>query len=43
VVYVLKRPDPFPGVFGFHEIWHMCVLLGSACHFWLVFRYLIVL
>jgi hemolysin III len=40
VIYALKRPDPFPGIFGFHEIWHICVLLGSACHFWLVFRYL---
>jgi hemolysin III len=42
-VYTLKRPDPFPNVFGFHEIWHIFVLLGSACHFWLVFRYLIVM
>ena len=40
VVYSVKKPDPFPAVFGFHEIWHICVLLGSACHFWLVLRYL---
>lgn len=40
VVYAVKKPDPFPGVFGFHEIWHICVLLGSACHFWLVFGHL---
>lgn len=40
VVYALKKPDLFPGIFGFHEIWHMFVLLGSACHFWLAFRYL---
>lgn len=40
VVYSLKKPDPFPDVFGFHEIWHICVLLGSACHVWLVLRYL---
>jgi hemolysin III len=40
LVYSVKKPDPFPGVFGFHEIWHIFVLLGSACHFWLVFRYL---
>ncbi len=40
LVYVFKKPDPFPKVFGFHEIWHICVLLGSACHFWLVFGYL---
>jgi hemolysin III len=40
LVYIFKKPDPFPEVFGFHEIWHFCVLLGSACHFWLVFGYL---
>lgn len=40
VIYALKKPDPFPGIFGFHEIWHIFVLLGSASHFWLAFRYL---
>jgi hemolysin III len=40
LVYIFKKPDPFPKVFGFHEIWHICVLLGSACHFWLIFGYL---
>lgn len=40
VVYAIKRPDPFPGRFGFHEIWHLFVLAGSACHFWLAFRHL---
>jgi hemolysin III len=33
IVYVLKRPNPFPRVFGFHEIWHLFVLGGSAMHF----------
>jgi hemolysin III len=33
VIYGLKRPDPVPGVFGFHEIWHMFVLAGTASHF----------
>jgi hemolysin III len=40
IVYSSKKPNPFPGIFGFHEIWHLFVLLGSACHFWLVFKYL---
>jgi hemolysin III len=26
-------------VFGFHELWHLFVVAGSACHFWAVFRY----
>lgn len=33
VVYALRKPDPFPRVFGFHEIWHLFVLGGSALHF----------
>ncbi len=40
VVYGLKRPDPLPGVFGFHELWHLFVLAGSACHFWAMLRYI---
>jgi hemolysin III len=33
VVYAAKRPDPYPKVFGFHEIWHLFVLAGSGLHF----------
>lgn len=40
LVYATKWPDPFPKVFGFHEIWHCFVILGSASHFWLSFNYL---
>jgi hemolysin III len=42
LVYALKRPNPFPGVFGFHEVFHLCTLLAALCHYvaiWLaVFR-----
>jgi hemolysin III len=33
VIYSNRRPDPFPGRFGHHEIWHLFVMAGSACHF----------
>jgi hemolysin III len=33
VIYSRQRPNPFPGWFGHHEIWHVLVLVGSACHF----------
>ena len=33
IVYALRRPDPFPAVFGFHEIFHLCVVAAAACHF----------
>ena len=40
LVYGLKRPNLVPGVFGFHELWHLFVVAGSACHFWAVLHYL---
>ena len=40
LIYALKRPNPVPGVFGFHELWHLFVLAGSACHFWAMLRYI---
>ncbi len=43
VIYALKQPDPFPGVFGFHEIWHLFVISGGFCHFWVFFKYLILI
>jgi hemolysin III len=30
LVYARKRPDPFPHVFGFHEVFHLFVIAGSA-------------
>ena len=29
IIYALKRPNPFPRVFGFHEIFHLFVIAGS--------------
>ncbi len=40
IVYVAKRPDFYPGVFGFHEIWHIFVILGCLSHFILVAAYI---
>jgi len=36
VVYMVKKPDWIPDVFGFHEVWHLFVVLGCLCHFILV-------
>jgi hemolysin III len=36
VVYARRWPDPFPRVFGFHEIFHAFVVAGSAVHFALI-------
>ena len=37
VVYGLKRPNPWPAHFGFHEIFHACTLLAFLCHWTAVF------
>ena len=33
VVYGFKRPDPWPRVFGFHEIFHACTVAAFIAHF----------
>jgi hemolysin III len=40
LIYALKRPDPVPDIFGFHEIFHIFVMLGTMAHFWTVYKYL---
>jgi hemolysin III len=33
VVYALRRPDPVPAVFGYHELFHALVVAGVVCHY----------
>lgn len=30
IIYALRRPNPFPRIFGFHEIFHLFVIAGSV-------------
>jgi hemolysin III len=32
IVYGLKRPDPWPRTFGYHEVFHLCTVVAAACH-----------
>jgi hemolysin III len=32
-VFSFQRPNPWPQVFGFHEIFHACVVLAATAHF----------
>jgi hemolysin III len=32
VVYGIKKPNPFPGHFGFHEIFHALTVIAFICH-----------
>lgn len=33
LAYARKRPNPVPGWFGFHEIFHACTVLAFTCHY----------
>ncbi len=33
VVYASRRPDPFPRVFGYHEVFHALVIVAAVCHY----------
>jgi hemolysin III len=40
IIYAARRPDPWPRVFGYHEVFHVLVIAGSALHYTLVAAYL---
>jgi hemolysin III len=42
IIYITKKLDFIPGVFGFHEIWHIFVILGALSHFILIAAYIAV-
>jgi hemolysin III len=33
VIYALRRPDPLPATFGYHEIFHACTILAAGAHY----------
>jgi hemolysin III len=33
VIYARQRPNPVPGVFGYHEIFHALVIAAAAVHY----------
>ena len=36
IIFAIRRPDPAPAVFGYHEIWHAFMAAAAACHFGMV-------
>jgi hemolysin III len=32
VLYAVRRPNPWPTVFGHHEFFHACTLVAALCH-----------
>ena len=39
IVYITKIFDFVPGKFGFHEVWHIFVILGALAHFIAIMAY----
>jgi hemolysin III len=39
LVYAVRKPDPCPRVFGYHEVFHILVIAGSVVHYSLVAIY----
>lgn len=33
IIVALRRPDPAPEVFGYHEVWHLLVVAAATAHY----------
>jgi hemolysin III len=40
VMFVVERPNPWPGVLGFHELWHL-VVVAALFHYLLMYFYVL--
>ena len=36
VIYAMKRPRLFSGIFGYHELWHVMVMVGFGFHYFMI-------
>jgi hemolysin III len=41
VIFVIEKPNPWPDVFGFHELWHLLVVLAALFHYLLMYFYVL--
>lgn len=41
VIYALKKPNPYPKYFGYHEIFHLLVMIAAALHFLAINRLIV--
>lgn len=39
IVYARRHPDPWPEFFGFHEVFHVLVVVAGGVHTYAVWRY----
>jgi hemolysin III len=33
IAYAIKKPNPWPGTFGYHEVFHAMTIVAAACHY----------
>lgn len=38
LIYAIKKPRMFPGIFSFHELFHIMVLVGGTLHYAMIFQ-----
>lgn len=38
VIYALKRPNPWPKTFGYHEVFHVCTIVGAGLHYYVIMK-----
>lgn len=41
VIFVIEKPNPWPGVFGFHELWHVMVFVAALLHYLQMYFYVL--
>lgn len=37
IFFALNKQKPFPGVFVFHDIFHVFIIIGAACHYFIIY------
>ncbi len=38
IIYAIKKPKLIPGIFSFHELFHIMVLIGGALHYAMIYK-----
>ncbi len=38
IIYAIKKPRMFPGIFSFHELFHIMVLIGGVLHYAMIYK-----
>jgi hemolysin III len=41
IVYARKKPDPYPAVLGYHEVFHLLTILAAGCFFGVIAFYVL--